>query len=271
MKPDTDRLEKFHLEKWYLDCITDEGEAMIFYAAKLVWHRFEVQYTSWLHHEPVKGVTNKSRLGQVQFPVQSGGSLAWNDSRLGISGRWETLAKPIGCRLFESEEGYIDWNCCQPAASAHLEINKRIIDGAGYAEQLIVTLPPWKLNLEKLQWGRYALPGQNMVWIQWKTNSEMKCTWLNGELINESLVDDDLIRLPGKGIRLYTDRGVILESEKRVKNLMAKFIRYLPGIDKSMTLKFFMADETKWLSRSKLEKDGEMINLGWTIHELVTF
>jgi hypothetical protein len=38
-----------------------------------------------------------------------------------------------------------------------------------------------------------------------------------------------------------------------------------------MTLKFFMADETKWLSRSKLEKDGEMINLGWTIHELVTF
>ncbi len=263
--------ENFRLEKWYLDCITEEGEAMIFYAAKLVWHGFEVQYTSWLHYDPAKGVTNKSRLGQVRFPIITGDSLIWNDSRFGISGKWEALAQPICCRLFESEEGYLDWNCYQPASAVHLEINKRIIDTAGYAEQLIATLPPWKLNLEKLQWGRSGLPGQNMVWIRWKTDSAKKWTWLNGELISESSVEDDEISLPEHEIRLFTDKSVTLESEKRIQNLMVKLIRYLPGIDKSMTLKFLMADETKWLSRTKLEKDGKIINLGFAIHELVTF
>ncbi len=263
--------ENFYLDKWYLDLITEEGEAMIFYVAKLKWHGFESHYTSWLNFDSVKGTSNNSRLTQVKFPVLKDNSLTWTDTRFGISGQWESLASPIRSRLFESDEGYLDWNCHQPASRVHLKIGERNIHANGYAEQLILTIPPWKLNLEKLQWGRYGLPGQNLVWIQWKADETNKWIWQNGAQINECEIADEAIGLPQTGEKLFLDRCVVLESEKKVMSLVARLISHFPGIDKSMTFKFLMANETKWLSRTKLEKDGEIINLGWAIHELVTF
>ncbi len=52
--------EGFYLNKWFLDCVSEEGEAMIFYAAKLKWRGWEVPYTSWLYYDPVTGPTHRS-------------------------------------------------------------------------------------------------------------------------------------------------------------------------------------------------------------------
>lgn len=271
MKPEIGKTNDFYLDKWYLDIVTDEGEAMIFYAARLRWHRFECQYTSWLHYRTVNGVQTKSRFTKVHFPEKSETAITWSDPQFGIAGRWDTLSEPVCTRLFESAEGYLDWNCWQPSSRVELDIEGLILIGKGYAEQLTVTLPPWKLNLDQLRWGRYGLPGHNFLWIEWKGSIDGRWVWHNGQPISNCVLEDGEIDLPETGEKLRLDRGVTLESEKRVLNLMAKLICYLPGIDTSVSMKFLMANETKWLSRGVLEKDGKIINLDFAIHELVTF
>ena len=85
----------FHLNKWYLDFVGDNGEAMIFYAAKLKWHGWSVPYTSWLHYDPVKGVKLKSRFLNVQTPQINDDVITWSDSKFNVSGKWESLSKMI--------------------------------------------------------------------------------------------------------------------------------------------------------------------------------
>ena len=102
--------DKFYLKKWFLDCVSEEGEAMIFYAAKLKWHGLVVPYTSWLHHNPVAGTSQRSRFHNIHMPEKNDRSIYWKDSRFQIDGKWDTHVSPIQARLFESDEGYLDWN-----------------------------------------------------------------------------------------------------------------------------------------------------------------
>ena len=115
--------ESFYLRKWFLDFVSDKGEAMIFYIALLKWRRFEVHYTSWMHYHPKEGVKNSSRLMKVHFPNISDNIVNWNDPVFGIEGTWEAMTAPLQSRIFESNEGYIQWNCIQPSSVVDLRIN----------------------------------------------------------------------------------------------------------------------------------------------------
>lgn len=263
--------EDFHLNKWYLDFVSEKGEAMIFYAAGLRWQRLEVKYTSWLHYDPATGVTNRSGFKNLSFPEIDGRSLFWNDSRFGIVGRWDSIVPTLTERLFESDEGYLDWNCHQPASTVRLKINDRILEGKGYAEQLILTMAPWKLPMNELRWGRYGSPEDQLVWIEIKNDGKQQWVWHKGMKTPDCLITDDQIMLPAEGITLQLNRQIVLESEKKVQQLVNKLIRYLPGINQSMTVQFLMADECKWLSRATMQKDGEVVGNGWAIHEFVNF
>ena len=156
----------FLLSKWFLDFVGDEGEAMIFYAAKLKWHGWSVSYASWLRYNPASGVLLKSRFQNVSLPVIEDNLIIWNDPRFGVSGTWRSMADRIKTRLFDSEEGCVEWNCYQPASKVQLKIKDKILNGRGYAEQLIMTVLPWKIPMDELRWGRFGSENMNMVWIE---------------------------------------------------------------------------------------------------------
>ncbi|MDP4292400.1 MAG: hypothetical protein Q8908_15085, partial [Bacteroidota bacterium] len=156
----------FHLDKWYLDFAGDEGEAMIFYAAKLSWRGFEVHYTSWLKYDPIQGVSQRSAFRNIHMPEKTNGLITWSDEKFGIWGRWEAIASPLSARLYDSDSGYLEWKCYQPASRVELVAGKRTYKGTGYAEQLILTVPPWKMPLHELRWGRFGSREYQLVWIE---------------------------------------------------------------------------------------------------------
>lgn len=266
-KPDA----RFWLSKWFLDYTGENGEAMIFYSAKLVYYRLSVFYTSWLNYNPESGVRLKSRFTRVQIPQQKDELIMWNDSEFGISGTWESSAQMIRSRLYDSEVGFLDWECHQPASKVHLKIGERALEGTGYAEQLILTAPPWKIPMDELRWGRFVSFADNMVWIELREKDKQQWLWLNGERIEDCFIEDDQIILPEKKLALNLDRGVILESEKKIFFLTNKIVRYIPGFRKLIPLSFLMADETKWLSKGQLQSEGRTLATGMAIHELVDF
>lgn len=262
---------KFHLSKWFLDFTTKSGEAMIFYSAKLTWHRWSASYTSWLNYNPGSGVEVKSRFSKVNIPQLKGTQIAWNDSKFGISGIWESVASMIEARIYNSEEGFLDWRCYQPASKVRLQMNERILEGSGYAEQLILTVPPWKIPMDELRWGRFVSNDNHLVWIELREKSRRNWLWLNSDKMNGCIIEDDRILIPERNLVLYLDRGVTLESEKKISSVVGKVVRYIPGFNNVMPLGFLMADEIKWLSRGELQNTGSTVASGRAIHELVKF
>lgn len=69
----------------------------------------------------------------------------------------------IQARIFDSEEGHLDWKCYQPASKVKLKIKDQVLEGSGYAKQLIITIPPWEIPMNELRWGRFGSGENKMV------------------------------------------------------------------------------------------------------------
>ena len=116
-------------------------------------------------------------------------------------------------------------------------------------------------------------------WVRWnqpcmdelQENEKRQWVWLNGEKIENCIIEDDYISLPEKDLVLKLDRGVVLESEKKIFSVVENLIRLIPGFNKIIPLSFLMADEIKWLSKGEFQAQGKTIAGGMAIHELVNF
>lgn len=261
----------FYLNKWFLDFIGNNGETMIFYSAKLSWKGFSVHYASWIDHHPESGVKVKSHFLNVQVPEIKDKLITWHDDKFKISGSWETMDEALHERIFDSDDGYLDWNCFQPASLVQLKIKNKIIRGNGYVEQLILTTPPWHIPMNDLRWGRFHSLHDTMVWIELRKEKKQQWLWLNGEKIMNCSIEDNHISSVEKNFSLKLDRSVILESEKKIFQVVQKLLSYLPGFNKLMPSKFLMADNRKWLSKGEFQKNGSLVTQGMAIHEWVNF
>lgn len=262
---------KFHLNKWYLDFTGEDGEAMIFYSAKLSLYRWSADYTSWLDYNPVSGVTLKSRFRDVPTPRLLNHEIAFDDGSESITGIWNARAEKIRLRIFESAEGFLDWICCQPASAVTIRLPDRTLTGSGYAEQIIMTVPPWKVHMNGLLWGRFVSDEYSLVWLSLGKDEMKNWLWLNGERKGGCLVENDFIRIPGMNLELTMDRGATLESGMKILSVVARTIRFVPILHKVIPFRFLTAGGNKWLSRSELRMNGNVVAAGMSIHEFVNF
>ncbi len=261
----------FHLNKWFLDFIGNNGETMIFYAATLFFKGIVVHYASWIRYDTENGVTVRSHFRNVKLPEKKDKLITWHDDKFKVSGSWQSVTKPLQTRIFDGDDGYLDWNCFQPASSVQLKINDKIIKGQGYAEQLILTTLPWHIPMNDLRWGRFHSLNDTMVWIEQRKEKKQQWLWLNGEKLMNCSIEDDHIASQEKDFVLKLDRGVVLESEKKIFHVVEKLLRYLPGFNQLMPAKFLMATNHKWLSKGEFQHNGHPVTQGMAIHEWVNF
>ncbi|QYA24668.1 hypothetical protein G3I01_03800 [Gramella sp. MT6] len=260
-----------HLNKWYLDFVGDNGEALIGYSAKLTWHGFTANYTSLIHKVPGEDVKLSTHFRKSQLPLKKDGIITWKDNKLEVSGSWEATAKSIENRIYDSENGYLDWKCYQPASRVKLKIKGSLLEGSGYAEQLVLTALPWNIPMNHLRWGRFHSSNNTLVWIELKEKDKKQWLWLNGESIPDGIIENDRILSREENFQLILDRKIVLESEKKIYQVVQILLKFLPGFNKIMPVKFLMADNHKWLSKGEFQKGSSGIENGMAIHEWVNF
>ncbi len=262
----------FHLSKWYLDCVTDDGRAFIGYAATLTWKGVKVPYASFLYLRTPGEVFSKTRFRNVQAPDIWDGLIHWHDAPFQIDGTWEAAAAPVSAKLHESEAGGLDWQCYQPASKCRIQFqNEPPLEGWGYAERLDMTVPPWLIGIGDLRWGRFAVPPEPLVWIE-LTGPPLRRWVFNGQsLVEDASVSDLEIRLPSLDFHLRLEHPVVIEDESKIMHVVRSLARYLPGFDRFTPLRFLQAHETKWLSEGRLMQGSQVLQSGRVIHELVRF
>lgn len=261
----------FYLDKWFLDLVTNDGDAFIFYTAKMRWHKITIPFKSLISQTIRNGTEHKKRFYNADLPVNEKDQISWSDKAFKIKGEWNAVAKPIYEKIYDSPEGYLQWNCFQPASSVKVRMNGKEITGWGYAEQLILTIEPWKMLMDELRWGRFVSGQNSCVWIQIKGQEQNQWVWLNGKKINRAVISDDGVTIKDESIHLDIRENRDTGTVSNITEVIKKLTRFIPGFNRLMPLNFLMAKENKWIGKGSLYKEGLLECEGWVIHERVDF
>jgi hypothetical protein len=258
----------FELSKWYLDAVGEDGEVFIGYRANLRWRRLAISYASALT-AGARDARTRSTARPGKEPDFFEGALAWAESKLAARATWRGAASPIVHTLYESPEGAVQWHCLLPSARAEVACDGVVLRGLGYAERLSMTIPPWRLPIDTLRWGRFLSPEHSVVWIDWERESARR-TWVfaNGAEV-EGRVSEEGIFFEGGRVELPAPGRLVLRSG-RLSYLLRSLPLSLP-LRTRLGSRALAIHETKWRTRGRLELDGAPAVEGWAIHEVVRF
>lgn len=146
----------FSLTKTYLDCQTENGETIVCYASLLSLGHLKFRHASWL--ELLPDGTSKRRQTFIRGAMPENteqGNILWQCRSLHAAGTWRPEHPSLPLQHLHTERGLTtDWHCLQPRSRVSLRLENRHYEGIGYAERLHMTLPPWKLPIDTLHWGR---------------------------------------------------------------------------------------------------------------------
>jgi hypothetical protein len=261
----------FIVEKTYIDCVGNDGRAIIGYVARMTWHGLSVPYTSLLYLDAAGTVTHKSRFSGPNQPEVVPGRFHWEDPQLGLSGLWRSTSSPINETLFESADGALHWNCRMPRAEALIHLNgEPDLSGLGYVEDLTLTVYPWKLPVETLFWGRFISAQHYLVWIEFGGETPRQWASLDGKPIQRAVISGERIGLD-KGMALQFSNTTVLEQGGKIGEVVDGLSNYVPGFRQFLPHTFLHAQEFKWRSEGILLENGEAVDRGWAIHEKVIF
>ncbi len=251
---------KFSLVKWYMDCVTGEGDAVILYCADLCWRGIHATYSSVL--TVGKGLTEFHSSMSPYRLTSTNSHIDVEFPRMRVSGRWDAGATPFQRTVYENSAGAVAWNCLQPISSVHVRVAERELSGLGYAECLTLTLPPWQLPMRQLRWGRFVAQEDYLVWVDWQGPYANSFAVHNGLLCETLSVSDSEVVIRGAALRMEESFPL------RAGRLGSTVLPGAPALGKLLLHSLFKIEEKKWRSRGILNARAHS-NHGWVIHEVV--
>jgi hypothetical protein len=132
-------------------------------------------------------------------------------------------------------------------------------------EHLRLSIPPWRLPISRLRWGRFISATDFLVWIDWCGAYNRRIVYLNGAAVGTDSIADSEVVLAGGDAALSLDCGAVL----RQGPLGATALAVLPDLDRLFPASILNVHERKWLSRGVLRQPGRPDSVGMAIHEVV--
>ncbi len=261
---DASKAPSFLLSKWYLDCVADNGDSVIVYVAELRWNSWRTRYASTLRFFGDK-TESASSIRKCSLPESNREQIILGLPHLGVEGRWNRIAAPIQRTIFENANGAVRWHCLQPGSQVHLCLDRSTkMSGLGYAELLEISIPPWRLPLSELHWGRFVSESDTLVWIDWRGPYCHRLAVHNGSEREIAVITTEEIRSADSRTHLTFDRGLVLRSG----TLGATVFPALARLAQAIPVKMLGVHERKWRSRGVLRTEGRTAE-AWAIHEVV--
>jgi len=254
------------IEKWYLDSLTPDGAGVIAYAARVAFGPVAANFSEGLEWR----AGNPSVRGRTVFggrlPAASAEEILWEHRALGIAGSWRSGPAPIPTVVLHAEPaGTVEWTCLRPAASTLVQVGRERRDGQGYAERLVLTLPPHRLPIRELRWGRFIGEEHSCIWIRWQGPAVRNWCFHNGNLVDASMPDLNLLTWPGH--RLCLEPGIVL----RTGRIAVTALRGLGPLRWLLPASLRRLQETKWCSPGWLTDASGRRHDGWAVHEVAIF
>jgi len=255
--------ESFLLHKWYADCISDTGDTLIAYHGLARWKKLTICYSSLLTLIGDAPVSTQYSIKRDEEPSCEGSVVRWHSQDLGLEGMWTAIDPAYSETLFSSRAGVVNWRCLQPRASVEIRWgNGRTLSGLGYVERLEMSIPPWKLPVDELLWGRFVSRSDSLVWIDWRGPVHKRLFLHNGLRIESGNVEEHMISFGTAASLTFGQSALLRKGELGTVALAA-----LSMIKKLLPRRILDVEETKWRSRATFTYAEP--HEGWAIHEVV--
>ena len=259
----------FSLTKWYFDGICADGRAFIAYWASVTWRSLSFTWQDlWVFG--ADGVaTHRSGTAGGPPPEGTGGAFTWKSAALDATIRVEPTVPPIAERLIESEHGVIDWRVPAPAALITADFTgSASMSARGYVECIAMTIPPWRLPIRELRWGRWidVKAEQSVVWIEWRGEKPSTWVYVGGRRSEDGgrrVLDDEVI---GGDVQLVLHARRTLHDRS-----LAQVVDHIPLVRAALPESVLALRQTKWISDAEFNEGGGRTLRGDAIHETVVF
>ena len=255
------------LTKWYFDCVAADGRAVIAYWASLAWRGVALTWQNVTLYEAGRPPVSRSSLLPAPPPEVTGDTITCRMSALECMINVESRQRPIEERLFDGDDGAVEWRAQAPAAAVRLELRGfSPVQGSGYAERIFLSMPPWHLPIRELRWGRWLDPvaSRSVVWIDWRGAQPRTWVFVDGIKARTAVVTDESIS--AGGVRL-------LLGERRTlhERAFADVAATIPSLRAVVPKSLLALRETKWCSAGVLLDGNAPAQTGFAIHELAVF
>lgn len=254
----------FSLVKWYLDCLDEDGRAIVGYWVEAAWQQVSITWESVdLYREPLPPVHRWSL--RRSTPPQAGAGLCWNAPALGCTATIERRQPPFTARLLEDADGTVDWAVEAPVGRVTVKLDgEGTVLGQGYVERLAMTVAPWRLPITTLRWGRWGSAGcaRSLVWIDWRGPDPRSWVFLDGRLQPRATVSDSTVG--GDGFTLD------LEPRQRLTHRrLDALVQHVPGLKSVLPESLLALSETKWAGTGRLSAPGGHPMTAPALYEIV--
>ena len=263
MRPST---ESFQFTKWYLDGVSTAGQVLVAYWTELRWRGLHLTWHSVAHTDPSGSLQEQTSLVPVAPPALGHRMLTWAAPALGLSLEYQSLAPSYSLLLHATTDGSVLWYCEVPVARVTgTRRGRPPMELTGYAERMEFSLPPWRLPIRELRWGRWiADSGQRgLVWNDWRSEDRPR-TWvvLDGNELQDGRVFDDGVAARDFSLKLVEPR----ELRSRV---LSELVDRVPGLSHLLPETIMALRETRWMARGELRQRGGHSVWGTAIFEHV--
>jgi hypothetical protein len=256
----------FELSKWYADCVSDDGNAVILYQAELRLGMVPIHYESILLKDHDSPALARYSLRRHSEPIAKDDRIEWKSSNWRARASWCGLGSTQREVLFESDAGTLLWNCVAPRAVATVQIdNERSLSGWGYVEHLRLSVPPWRLPIHRLRWGRFVNATDALVWIDWSGPYAKRVVYLNDLPAPAACITDKEVVLETSGAALHLEDSHVIREGRLGETALAVF----PKLRDLFPGSIVNVRECKWVSRATLRRPGCPDSTGTAIHEVV--
>ena len=248
------------LRKWYFDCVADDGTAWIGYRGELRWGVLRFPFASSLHAKGDAVRVTSTRRAEVE-PRWTAETLSWAPASLQVNAEFSSRLR-IPPRTLHPD---VTWHCAMPLGEGTVRVNGEELRGLGYAEQLEMTLAPWKLPVASLRWGRFTSARTSLVWIAWEGRFPLMLAVRDGVTAEVSTIGDESIALDdGTAVAFRGRRPLRSDALSTTLAPLGPLARLLPR-------RLLGAVEEKWIGRGSVTRGGRTLDEGWVIHEHFTF
>lgn len=157
------------LKKYYFDLISPDGTAMIVYSAQMQIGPINIPYGAVLLQRHGENLLEFQRLSEAEL-VMHNDVIQVEHLGLSLHGTWEDGASLRPQVLYNSSDGMIRWECISLNARAEVHHGGDSYQGTGYVECTQITVPLWRLPMDKLYWGRWISDDAStgVTWIRWE-------------------------------------------------------------------------------------------------------
>lgn len=247
-----------------MDCVDAEGGVVIAYWTSLVWRRLSLTWHSVARYDPDGAHQTRTSVARCGPPLRSAEAIFWEAARLrcavDLRPRQPAMATvPLHER--------VEWTCVAPAAAATINFPGRPpIHGTGYAEFMVMRVPPWRLGIRQLRWGRWisADASRSAAWIGWTGDPTHRWVFVDGKRAAQDEISDVAIDV-GDATLVLGDRRTLHD------RTLGRTLGRVPALRAVVPKAMLSLRETKWLRSGALCSRGAPPIAGTVIDEVAVF